>query len=142
TEWPGCSFDLSTNTSTYCSDGAIPFMQPLSNGWVRIAIRFSNGVPGGCCFNNPKVSIWLKDGFDYQGQGTNNETTSYSGIYVRGPQLELGYYPTSYIPTTSSTGVTRAADSAIVNDIGWLNQTAWSSSFQFDRSGYEPASVT
>jgi hypothetical protein len=54
---------------------------------------------------------------NYTGDGT-------SGIFVFGAQLEVGAFPTSYIPTTT-TALTRAADVASVNTLSpWFNASA------------------
>lgn len=44
-------------------------------------------------------------------------------VYVWGAQVESGYLPTSYIPTTTTT-VTRAADTLTVPASGWFNATS------------------
>ncbi len=62
-------------------------------------------------FNNRNAQI-------YNGDGT-------SGIYMWGPQVETGAFPTSYIPTSGST-VTRFADLVEMtgtNFSSWYNQT-------------------
>lgn len=67
------------------------------------------------------------------GVGANNQTTvpsdGYLGtganaMYVYGPQLELGSFPTSYIPTAAS-AVTRAADVLSSTNAAALACKAW-----------------
>ena len=103
-------FDLATGTAT--GDGTI---QPVGNGWYRCSLFSSNTVSGTATFY---MEITDDSGQrQYTGDGT-------SGIYLWGAQLEAGSYPTSYIPTTTTT-VTRAADvstSALGVD-SWYNQS-------------------
>jgi hypothetical protein len=58
------------------------------------------------------------------GRNDNGNTTSLD-FYAWGPQVEVGSFPTSYIPTTTAT-VTRAADIASItgaNFSSWYNNT-------------------
>ena len=82
-------------------------IQPVSGGWYRISVAATASSRG--------INILRADG-----------TTPTQGIYVWGAVLELGaLFPTSYIPTTSST-VTRSADVASMtgtNFSSWYNQS-------------------
>lgn len=52
------------------------------------------------------------------------ESTSDSvDISIWGPQIEQGSFPTSYIPTTTTAAVTRAADLCQVSTAGWFNES-------------------
>jgi hypothetical protein len=97
----------------------------LSNGWYRCSGSFTTtgaGVGG--------FVILLSDGTGttYQGDGT-------SGVYIWGAQLEAGAFPTSYIPTTT-TSLTRNADVVSMtgtNFSDWYNQAAGAFAVSFDR---------
>lgn len=79
--------------------------QTNSSGWTRISVPFT--TPAGCT----SISIYpLRDSMV---TGT---------AYVWGAQLEQGTYPTSYIPTTTSTA-TRAADVLTFPTGSWFNST-------------------
>jgi hypothetical protein len=86
----------------------------FSNGWYRVDITMTAiaSLP------SAYVYVYLDNGTTniYTGNGT-------SGFYVWGAQLEIGAFPTSYIPTVAAT-VTRNADVATMtgaNFSDWYN---------------------
>jgi hypothetical protein len=85
------------------------------NGWWRIAFTYT-GIVGNLQVDHnllPTSTVAA-----YAGDGN-------SGVLLWGAQLEAGAFPTSYIPTTTST-VTRAADLASIegtNFSSWYNQS-------------------
>jgi hypothetical protein len=87
-------------------------IQAAGNGWYRCSISFTTD-------SNAFVLCWvnaLNSSFftGYTGNGS-------SGLYMWGAQLEVGAFPTSYIPTTSAS-VTRGADIATISSLsGWHN---------------------
>ncbi len=90
-------------------------LTPLSNGWYRAHVTFTNA-------NISELSLRLQliqdsnNSVFYTGDGS-------SGVFVWGAQLEVGSFPTSYIPTTAS-AVTRTVDNARIvgtNFSSWFN---------------------
>lgn len=90
-------------------------VERCANGWFRVFLRGRTVAAGG----SPQfvVSIATPTGPNsYTGDGV-------SGILVWGYQTEDGLFPTSYIPTTTAQA-TRAADTATVSNLSWLNLSA------------------
>lgn len=86
-------------------------------GWWRLYITATSTITA-----SAPVSLLIvsDDGatLSYQGDGV-------SGLYVYGAQLEVGSFPSSYIPTTSA-AVTRSADLASITGTdfsSWYNQS-------------------
>jgi hypothetical protein len=93
----------------------------LGSGWSRIYVSFL--VPVGITSLNINLS----------GVNANGSGTISGEIVIWGTQAEQGAFPTSYIPTTTST-VTRTADNVSMvgeNFSSWYNQSEGTISTQF-----------
>ena len=107
------SFNLSNGTLIE-TNGVSASIELISNGWYRINYQITSG-------NSIILGIeLLSDSYTsgdpyanpYQGDGS-------SGVQIYGGQVELGSYPTSYIPTSGSS-VTRVKDIFTRDGIGSL----------------------
>jgi hypothetical protein len=99
----GATFNLSNGTVSNISVTSATITS-VGNGWYRCFVYDSTA--------GTTAHIYGRTGSSYVGNGSD-------GFYIFGAQLELGAYPTTYIPTQAST-VTRLADSAVRTGIGSL----------------------
>ena len=117
-------FNLSSGTIGTNAAGNTATITNVGNGWYRCSASRSVSV------TNPNFDVGLatSDGVSgYIGDGT-------SGAYFWGAQLELGAFPTSYIPTTTAS-VTRSADVCQITGgdfSGFYNQSEGSFAVAYD----------
>lgn len=113
-------FDLSAGTvaaqpvasTDYTSPSAA--IAPAGNGWYRCSLTATKGAA-----NTTTAAIFCP----HDGTGTVYAGDGSSGLYLWGAQLELGAFPTSYMPTTTAT-VARSGEAVSMPLAGWWNASA------------------
>ena len=103
-------FDLQDGVVVSSPSGVTSSIENMGNGWFRCRITATCSGNGTAYFvNGPAIT---SSNYIYQG-------VSGYGIYIWGSQIEASSYPTSYIPTTSSSA-TRVADACYKGSISSL----------------------
>ena len=113
-------FDLANetydNTSAGIEDWSNITIEAYPNGWYRVGAVIED--TGGSTLQIWGTALTDSGNVTFEGDGT-------SGFYLWGAQLEVGSFPTSYIPT-EDTLVTRGADVVSItgtNFSSWYNQS-------------------
>jgi hypothetical protein len=125
---PNSSFNLSTG-EIRSGAGLTTGRAYLGNGWYRLWITFNSGTGSFGIQPRVFVDVDLTGLTSFIGDGT-------SGLYIWGAQLEVGDFPTSYIPTTTA-AATRTADVASITTAGG-NVRSLFTSFRSPASGTRP----
>jgi len=119
-----CIFNASTGASYSVPSSATMSSQNIGNGWYRITATLT--ASGSVSASLYQYRIYIADSSGNLSYAASSGNTA--GIYVWGAQLEASSYPTSYIPTTSSSA-TRVADdysrslSSIASGTAFINIT-------------------
>jgi hypothetical protein len=106
-------FDLSNGTINSQAPNGSGKIQAMGNGWYRCSTTNTSTTGG---FNYIANVVLHDDAVNivFSGDGVK-------GVWAFGQQVEVGAFPTSYIPTTS-VAVTRAADVvSMPTNVSWFN---------------------
>lgn len=117
----GGLFDLSTGVVLATANGSTVNIQPVGNGWYRCSVTATSDADGG----NYVAVVRFVPSTVSTVDGTFTPSSTGLGGWVWGAQVEIGSFPTSYIPTTSA-AVTRNADDISLtgtNFSSWYNST-------------------
>jgi hypothetical protein len=120
---PAIWFNIQTGT-VGTSTGYTASIQDVGNGWYRCS-----AVPNTGTWGYHYVCLVDADG------GTTVTASGTNGALIWGAQAETGAFPTSYIPTPSTTAVTRSVDVCQItgtNFSGFWNASEGSAAIEWD----------
>ena len=125
------NFDLQDGVANMIGSNSVASIQNYGNGWYRCILQ-TNDVLAGDFYVNYASSLTM---------GRFGATTTSNTLYIWGGQAESGSYPTSYIPTTSSSA-TRVADACSKTGISSLiGQTEGTLFVEFVNDGNNNSSI-
>ncbi len=110
------NFNLSTGAVASTGASAVATIQSVGSGWYRISVKGTSGTTNTLKF----ATIPLQSDLASRAPTFTGDSTS--GVYVWGVQAEQGTFPTSFIPTTTTTA-TRAADLITIPTGSWYSQS-------------------
>ena len=114
------TFDLTGSGSVIVSSASTATILAVGGGWYRLVMVYTGTAASHTFVLHVMDSSYASGSphlYTWSGNGT-------SGVYIWGAQVELGSYPTSYMPTTTAT-VTRGAD-LLTHTLSGANATALS----------------
>jgi hypothetical protein len=120
--WPARSVFTLTGSGSVVAEAGSASIQLYPNGWYR------------CSITATAVGSLANMGITHRTSTSVGDESL--GIYIWGAQLEVGSFPTSYIPTTTST-VTRTADNASItgsNFSDFYNPSEGTFNIKYNRS--------
>jgi len=112
------SFDIRSQT-IIDSSSATGIIRPFPGGWYRLSMQMTTQA-GQTTFGARIVP--LPDAYTGGAPTSTYTGNNVDGLFIWGAQLEAASTPSTYIPTTTS-AVTRTADSAVIDGTGVLTGT-------------------
>lgn len=122
----GARFNVQAGTIGSVAAGLTANIQNCGNGWYRCSVSLTAGAGG---------SVYWAATLSDSNSGTYVTKNGTDGVLIWGAQVEAGAFPTSYIPTTT-TSVVRSADVCQITGTdfsGFWNGTEGSIAVEFDR---------
>ena len=107
----GAGFNLSSGTTTTVQAGCVATITPVGNGWYRISATVTS--------NLATSAAYIAWGLGDIGAGQAFSGNNIDGAYIWGYQREVGAFPTSYIPSTT-TFTSRASSATYFDSTGTL----------------------
>lgn len=104
----GMYFNLSTLAAGTSVGSATGGISSIGNGWYKIYVTYSIGAGASAV----QLNLWIAEA-DNDVTFTGTPTTYPDGITVFGGQIEVGSYPTSYIPTSGSIAIRASEEGAV-----------------------------
>ena len=114
----GGLFDLTSGTIVTTAGGSTARIEDVGGGWYRCSVTGTSDADGG----NYVAAINFAPATVSTVSGTYTPASTGLGGWVWGAQVEIGDFPSSYIPTPTTASVTREKDVALISSVdSWYN---------------------